>query len=137
MNKKIGNRFEEEFCNTLAEHGFWVLNVAQGKSGQPADVIAVKDNRPFLIDCKVCSNLKQEFVTTRIEDNQVYAMELWEDSGNGLAWFALKFTETGMVYMVPYIRFKLDEKTRYTEKDMWTLIRERKAKLLKDWIAEA
>ena len=53
-NKKAGNLFEQEFCEILFENGFWVHNLAQNASGQPADVIAVKKGRALLIDCKVC-----------------------------------------------------------------------------------
>ena len=52
-NKKNGNHFEEEFCELLALHGFWAHNMAQNQVGQPADVIAVKNGIPVLIDCKV------------------------------------------------------------------------------------
>jgi hypothetical protein len=55
---------------------------------------------------------------------------------NGLAWFALKFLETNMIYMVPYIRFKLDDKKRFSEKDIWDCIRKRQCKQLKDWIED-
>ena len=95
-NKKLGNSFESELCEILSEHGFWAHNLAQNSSGQPADVIAVKDGQPFLIDCKVCSQGKFQY--SRIEENQELSMELWRDCGNGIGLFALKF-DTG-VYMV-------------------------------------
>lgn len=95
-NKKLGNQFESEFCEILAEHGFWVHNLAQNAAGQPADVIAVKEGEAYLIDCKVCSQGK--FTYDRIEDNQELSMELWYDCGNGNGLFALKF-DTG-IYMV-------------------------------------
>ena len=101
-NKKLGNAFETEFCEILAEHGFWVHNMVQNAAGQPADVIAVKDGEAYLIDCKVCSNGKFPF--TRIEDNQEWAMELWRDSGNDNGWFALKFGND--VYMVDMAAMK-------------------------------
>lgn len=52
-NKKNGNHFEEEFCELLALHGFWAHNMAQNQVGQPADVIAVKNGIPVLIDCNL------------------------------------------------------------------------------------
>lgn len=136
MNRKSGERFEREFCELLSEHDFWVHWIAQRQSGQPADVLAVKKGKAYLIDCKVCNDSERGFVTSRIEENQALAMDLWEELENGLAWFALKFEETGMVYMVPYIRFKLDDKRRYSEKDIWELIKQRKCKLFKDWVQE-
>lgn len=95
-NKKLGNSFETELCEILAKEGFWAHNMAQNSSGQPADVIAVKDGEAFLIDCKVCSQGKFQY--SRIEENQDLSMELWRECGNGVGWFALKF-ETG-TYMV-------------------------------------
>ena len=101
-NKKLGNQFEAEFAEILANEGFWVHLLAQNAAGQPADVIAVKDGEAYLIDCKVCSNGKFPF--TRIEDNQEWAMELWRDSGNDNGWFALKFDND--VYMVDMAAMK-------------------------------
>ena len=95
-NKKLGNSFEAEFCETLAEEGFWTHNLAQNSAGQPADVIAVKNGDAYLIDCKVCS--RGRFSFDRIEANQVLSMELWRDCCNGEGWFALDFS--GEVYMV-------------------------------------
>ena len=54
-NKKIGNGFEAEFCEKLFQNGYWVHNLSQNAAGQPADVVAVKNGVPYLIDCKVCS----------------------------------------------------------------------------------
>ena len=97
-NKSLGNSFESEFCELLFENGFWCHNLAQNSSGQPADVIAVKDGEAFLIDCKVCS--RGSFALSRIEENQELSMELWHECGNGVGWFALKFDEG--IYMVTH-----------------------------------
>lgn len=101
-NKKLGNDFETEFCELLHSHGFWVHNMAQNASGQPADVIAVKNGKPYLIDCKVCSRMRFPF--SRIEENQSYSMEMWKSSGNGEGWFALKCG--GRVFMIPHYTLK-------------------------------
>lgn len=90
-NKKLGNSFEAELCEILAEHGWWSHNLAQNAAGQPADVITVKDGEAFLIDCKVCSQGKFQY--SRIEENQDLSMALWRDCGNGQGWFALKFDD--------------------------------------------
>lgn len=95
-NKKIGNDFENEFCEILSENGFWVHNFAQNQAGQPADVIAVRDGGSFLIDCKVC--ITGRFQLNRIEENQQSAMQHWVDTGNEEAWFALKI-ENSIVMM--------------------------------------
>ena len=95
-NKKLGNSFEAELCEKLAEEGFWAHNLAQNAAGQPADIIAVKQGEAFLIDCKVCSQGKFQY--SRIEENQDLSMDLWRDCGNGKGLFALKF-DTG-IYIV-------------------------------------
>lgn len=98
-NKKLGNKFEDEFAEILAEeHGFWVHLLNQNKSGQPADIIAVKNKRAFLIDAKVCSD--NTFKISRIEENQHLAMQEWANRGNGVGWFALKL-DSG-IYMIAY-----------------------------------
>ena len=95
-NRSVGNAFEAEFCDILADHGFWVHNLAQNSSGQPADVIAAKNGTAYLIDCKVCSRGRFQF--TRVEENQWWAMTLWSEDGNGNGWFAIKFDNN--VYML-------------------------------------
>ena len=87
-NRIIGNHFEDDFAETLFEKGFWVHKLQQNQAGQPADIVAVKYRKALLIDCKVCTNDK--FPLSRIEGNQHLAMDLWRESGNGEAWFALK-----------------------------------------------
>jgi len=89
--KKIGNDFEKEFADKLFSKGFWVHNCTQGKAGQPADLIACKDNTGFLIDCKTLEN--GAFPFTRIEPNQITAMRLWQDRVNDECWFAIKIDE--------------------------------------------
>lgn len=102
-NKKLGNGFEAEFCEILSEHGFWCHNLAQNAAGQPADVIAAKDGKSFLIDCKVCS-ASDKFPLKRIEENQHLAMELWKSCGNDTGWFAIKFVGdvSSGIYMVSH-----------------------------------
>ena len=98
-NKKNGNHFEEEFCELLALHGFWAHNMAQNQVGQPADVIAVKNGIPVLIDCKECET--NRFPLSRIEGNQEGAMTLWEQTGNEHCYFAMKLKD-GRIYMVSF-----------------------------------
>lgn len=97
-NRKIGNDFEQELCELLFENGFWAKNLKQDNSGQPADVIAVKNGRAYLIDCKVCSN--KAFKLDRVEENQQLAMELWKQCGNGNGLFAVKIDYD--IYMINY-----------------------------------
>ena len=102
-NKKLGNDFEQEVCEILSKHGFWTHNMAMNKSGQPADIIAVRNKTAYLIDAKVCSS--RGFALSRMEENQDMAMELWKECGNGQGWFALK-VPTGEIYMIPHLNIK-------------------------------
>lgn len=97
-NKKLGNDFESELCELLSVQGYWVHNFTQNCDGQPADIIAVKNKKAYLIDAKVCST-KNGFALYRLEDNQILAMQLWESCGNGSGWFALQLGTR--VYMLP------------------------------------
>lgn len=97
-NRAVGNAFEAELCELLFLHGFWSHNLKQDNSGQPADVIAVRNKVAYLIDCKDCSS--KGFDLSRIEENQITAMELWEDCGNGQGCFALRVK--GEIYILPY-----------------------------------
>lgn len=99
VNKTMGNHFEEELCELLAEQGFWAHNLAQNQVGQPADVLAVRDNIAVLIDCKVCSN--NRFPLSRIEPNQEAAMTMWEAQGNEHCYFAMKLND-GQIYMIHF-----------------------------------
>ena len=98
-NRAIGNMFENELCELLFRNGFWAKNLKQDHSGQPADVIAVRNKVAYLIDCKDCS--AKGFDLRRVEENQINAMSLWFDCGNGQGWFALKIHES--IYMIPYV----------------------------------
>lgn len=98
-NKKLGNKFETEFCEILFQEGFWTHNLAQNSAGQPADVIAVRNGKAYLIDCKVCIN--DTFPFSRIESNQHTAMTLWKQSGNGYGWFALQLSNKD-IYMIDH-----------------------------------
>lgn len=101
-NKKIGNDFESDFCEILFEQGFWVHNFAQNQDGQPADVIAARSGKTYLIDCKVCS--VKGFALSRMEENQDLSMELWKSTGNGEGWFAVLIGE--QIVMIPHFTVK-------------------------------
>ena len=103
-NKKLGNTFEQELCELLAENGFWVHLLNANKSGQPADIIAVRNKQAYLIDAKVVSS-SRGFALSRVEDNQDLAMDLWNSKGNGQGWFAFKLPNNE-IYMMPHICVK-------------------------------
>lgn len=108
-NKKIGNDFESFFCELLFSNGFWVHNLAQNQAGQPADVIAARNGKSYLIDCKACT--KNGFPFERIEDNQELSMTLWNERGNGIGWFALR-TKDDEIYMFSHYALKGYEKVK-------------------------
>jgi Holliday junction resolvase len=97
-NKQAGNNFEREFCEQLARDKFWAHFMGGSKNGQPADIIAVRNEHAYLIDAKDCQN--DRFVLSRIENNQDMAMRYWEMCGNNQGIFALN-TSKG-VYMLTY-----------------------------------
>lgn len=98
-NKKLGNDFESQLCEILSNEGFWCHLFAQNQAGQPADIIAVKNGKAYLIDGKACVN--DTFPFSRIESNQHTAMTLWKQSGNGCGWFALRLNDYS-VYMIDH-----------------------------------
>lgn len=97
-NRAVGNAFEQELSELLFAYGFWTHRLTQDSAGQPADIIAVKNKIAYLIDCKDCS--AKGFDLRRVEENQISAMQLWNECGNGQGWFAIK-TPTGEIYMLP------------------------------------
>lgn len=99
-NKSLGNQFENHICNYLFNNGFWVLRIPDTYAGQPVDVIAVKNKKAYLIECKVCSN--NAFNTARIEPNQHATFQLWEEAGNGDGYIAMKFGQD--VFLISYAR---------------------------------
>ena len=99
-NKAIGNRFEREMSKVLAENGFWCHVMQQNKAGQPADIIACRGRYHTLIDCKVLSD--GVFVFSRVEENQRYAMNRFQDRGEQVCWFALKMPD-GNVRMLSHL----------------------------------
>lgn len=117
-NKKLGNDFENAFCVILYDAGFWVHRLNQNASGQPTDIIAVRDKRAFLIDCKVCSS--DGFKFSRVEDNQRLSMKLWESRGNAQGWFAIK-TCNDEIFMVPFVHIERAEKSssKMSNKDLY------------------
>lgn len=126
-NKKIGNDFEREFCDLLAAEGFWVHNLAMNSAGQPADVIAVRNGKAHLIDCKVCAGNK--FSLSRVEENQHFAMDLWRDRGNGYGVFAIKMDEH--IYMVDsdVIKYFCKKQTSLNERELFSV-----GEQFKEWV---
>ena len=98
-NRSNGGRFEQEFADILSEHGFWAHVMQQNKSGQPADVIAVKGRFHTLIDCKVISEDPPVFKLYRFEENQKLAMDRFVKRGKEMCWFAMRMPD-GSIWIV-------------------------------------
>lgn len=97
-NKYLGNKFEKELSEILYDAGYWVHLLNQNKNGQPADIIAVKNGKAYLIDAKECT--WEIFPFRRMEYNQELSMGLWIECGNTTPYFALKARNE--IYMVSY-----------------------------------
>ena len=97
-NKYLGNKFEKELSEILYDAGYWVHLLNQNKNGQPADIIAVKNGKAYLIDAKECT--REIFPLKRMEYNQELSMGLWIECGNTTPYFALKARNE--IYMVDY-----------------------------------
>ena len=126
-NRTNGGRFEQELAGKLAEHKFWVHVMQQNASGQPADIIAVKGKFHTLIDCKVISNEDDGFPFERVEENQKFAMRMFQRKGGELCYFALKLPD-GSIRLVSLERIEILKgrgKKRLTAYDIgtqtWTL----------------
>jgi Holliday junction resolvase len=87
-NKSNGTAFEKEVANLLSAGGFWVHRLQDNRNGQPFDIMAVRDNVPVAIECKVCE--KGVFDFSRIEENQIMAFEMFHKANNSYAFFAFK-----------------------------------------------
>lgn len=107
-NKTVGTAFEREFAGMLSRNGFWVHVLQDNRNGQPFDIISAKDGSPMVFDCKVCETGR--FCLSRMEANQISAMELWEACGNGEGAFAVRFLKTGNVYIVPFRKLMEDRR---------------------------
>ena len=98
-NKRLGTAFEREFCELLAARGYWVHFMAPSASGaQPCDIIACKNDVPFLFDCKTCK--KNVFPLSRLENNQILAFDRFLKTGNNFAFIAVK--HDNKIYVIPY-----------------------------------
>lgn len=97
-NKSAGTAFENEFSELLSGYGFWVHILQGNRNGQPFDVIAARNGRTFVFDCKDCQS--DAFLLSRIEENQHNAMMLWSTTGNSQPMFAIRYA--GGTYLVEH-----------------------------------
>ena len=102
-NKKLGTEFEREAVTLLSQKGYWVHFITPDSSGkQPFDIIASKDDKPLVADCKTSE--KKWFSISRLEENQIMAFELWLKRGNTKAFILIKYNEE--IYQIPYRMLK-------------------------------
>lgn len=110
-NKKRGTEFEQDFCKLLKRCGYWVHFMNPSASGsQPCDIIACRDNVPFLIDCK--TSVDKIFRINRLEENQRLAFYKFQKAGNHNCFVAVKYRE--QVYMLDYVLLKKFNKLELT-----------------------
>lgn len=96
---KIGRDAEEYVANHLFINGWFVILIPKGISGQPFDLIALKDNKFIAGDVKhVMSG--ERFNFSRIEPNQHTAFSLMRDSGNTEFGIFFKFKDDENVYFI-------------------------------------
>lgn len=98
-NKRLGIEFEREAVTLLSQKGYWVHFITPDSRGsQPFDIIASKDDKPLVADCKTSD--KKWFSFSRLEENQIMAFELWLKRGNTKAFIFIKYNEK--IYQIPY-----------------------------------
>ncbi|HCJ37850.1 MAG TPA: hypothetical protein DHV37_05935 [Erysipelotrichaceae bacterium] len=103
-NKKLGTVFEQEVCDVLANHGFWVHFITPDARGaQPFDIIAVKNKKAYAIECKTLASSKKYFDISRLEDNQRLSFARWLMCGNGSPLIAVKHDSD--ILFISYIDF--------------------------------
>lgn len=104
-NKKLGTEFEKDTCFLFSALGYWVhFIVPDARGAQPFDIIAVKDGRAFVVDCKTCATHRLR--VQRLEDNQHMAFQKWMRCGNVEPALAVLYNNN--VYLISYLRL-LDE----------------------------
>lgn len=102
-NKSNGTAFERAIAEILADNGFWVHRMQDNKNGQPFDIMAARNQKTYVADCKVCQG--DVFVLSRVEENQKNAMQLWEDTGNLPGMFIIRFG-SGNTFTILYLVIK-------------------------------
>ena len=118
-NKQKGNKFEDDFGNLLKEMGYWVHSVAGAShtGSQPCDLIAMKDSKSFLIDCKTLENKNGLFPISRIEENQRLAFERYVKCNNNIDNFLLAILWNNCVYTVRFKNIDFNQKSYKIQDD--------------------
>ena len=111
VNKKIGNKCEQELGRILQFKGYWCHILEYNKNGQPCDVVAINGDKAFLIDVKHCE--KDYFVFSRIEANQKSCFEYAKSvCGVKNVGFAIYFESDNKFYWLPFEKTKNQVRNR-------------------------
>ena len=123
-NKSEGTKFENEFCDFLAEAGFFVIHYegALYSGAQPADIMVIKNNYATLLDCKVLKSKTGRFPISRIEANQILAYRRYRKCQNDF--FLLAVLWNNDVYLIDLRKIKFKEKSFKVNIDQ---------RIVKDW----
>lgn len=98
---KVGNQFEKELCNFFADRHYYVIYNEKGITGsQPFDVLIIRDNICFAIECKNLENKTGVFNTDRIEANQILAYKRFKECRNHNFILAIKWNDN--VYFINF-----------------------------------
>lgn len=130
--KKIGNIYERKFCDFLKSKGWWAHIFEYTASGQPCDVVAIRNNVAILVDVKHCKGVRFPF--SDIQPNQLMCFEYAKKCGNENVGFIIYFETINAWRYLPYDvvrdKAKADEKSvkngdliEYTETFMKGLIK--------------
>lgn len=76
---------------------------------QPFDIIAIKDNIPYCIDCKTLANKSGTFNLDRVEENQRLSFQKYRKCGN--IYFYLAILWNNDIYRVWLDEIDFDKKT--------------------------
>ena len=94
-----GQEFEAAFTKWLFDKGFWALNIPRNKFGaQPFDIIAIKGNVVWAIDCKVCGEKRLDL--RRVEPNQYTAFDVMQERTKARCSFVC--LHKGIIYDVAF-----------------------------------
>lgn len=117
--KKIGNKCEQNTLSVLKSKGWW-CHLFASQSGQPCDIIALKNDKYFLIDVKHCENLS--FRKERIEPNQFTSFEYARRKGIVNTGFICFFELTQEYKFLSYEKVKNNpDKKSFHKNDMISL----------------
>lgn len=104
QNKDIGQLLFQEKVILILNHG---------------DLIACKNNKPFLIDCKTLDNKNGLFPLSRIEENQRLAYKKFKECGNNNYYLAILWDNDIYMLNMSFINFDLKSYDLKKESPKW------------------